>query len=185
MRWLAISFLILIQISFIYAVCKDGQIDINTAEKEELTELIYIGEVRADRIIESRPFSSLDELTKVNGIGEVILEKIKEQGLACVKNEDNKDENKNKEDVNQKDAEKNDTEYGYQLVGETIAEDNTTKPEIIKLSSKQEKSIKNENDIEKIDKSSYAIYGFFAFCILLGVLFLLRRKKYKNEFERI
>src|SRR3989344_2823183 len=153
MRWLAISFLILIQISFIYAVCKDGQIDINTAEKEELTELIYIGEVRADRIIESRPFSSLDELTKVNGIGEVILEKIKEQGLACVKNEDNKD-------------------------------DNTTKPEIIKLSSKQEKSIKNENDIEKIDKSSYAIYGFFAFCILLGVLFLLRRKKYKNEFER-
>ena len=85
MRWLAISFLILIQISFIYAVCKDGQIDINTAEKEELTELIYIGEVRADRIIESRPFSSLDELTKVNGIGEVILEKIKKQRLACVK----------------------------------------------------------------------------------------------------
>ncbi len=180
MRFVVFLIFILIQINFINAICSEGQIDINNADKEKLTELTYIGEVRAERIIESRPFSSLDELTKVNGIGEIILEKIKEQGLACVDREDNKDKNADKESES---VEKNNTEEGYQLVSEAIVEDNIQKPEIIKLSSKQEKSIKNENDIEKIDKSSYAIYGFFAFCILLGVLFLLRRKKYKNEFE--
>lgn len=184
MRWLIISFLILIQISFIYAVCEGGQIDINSADKEELTELIYIGKVRADRIIESRPFSSLDELTKVNGIGEVILEKIKEQGLACVENEEN-NAGKIKEDIRNnetKDISQLDNNY-QELENEKIVIDKNPQPEIIKLSFEQEKSIKNENDIEKIDKSSYAIYGFFAFCILLGVLFLLKKKEYKNEFE--
>lgn len=184
MRWLAISFLILIQINFIYAVCEGGQIDINSANKEELTELIYIGEVRADRIIESRPFSSLDELTKVNGIGEIILRKIKEQGLACVENEEN-NAGKTKEDIKNnetKDISQLDNNY-QELENEKIVIDKNPQPEIIKLSFKQEKSIKNENDIEKIDKSSYAIYGFLAFCILLGVLFLLKKKEYKNEFE--
>ena len=93
MRFVVFLIFILIQINFINAICSEGQIDINNADKEKLTELTYIGEVRAERIIESRPFSSLDELTKVNGIGEIILEKIKEQGLACVDREDNKDKN--------------------------------------------------------------------------------------------
>ena len=79
--FLAISF-IFVQISF--AECLPDQIDINQASKEQLEELTGIGPAYAQRIIEGRPFASLDDLTKVKGIGEVTLEKIKNQGRACV-----------------------------------------------------------------------------------------------------
>lgn len=59
-------------------------IDINTASSEELDEITGIGPVLAQRIIEARPFNSLDDLTKVKGIGEKTLQKIKDQGLARV-----------------------------------------------------------------------------------------------------
>ena len=57
-------------------------IDINTAPLEELEEIIGIGPALAQRIIEARPFNSLDDLIKVKGIGEITLQKIKDQGLA-------------------------------------------------------------------------------------------------------
>jgi competence ComEA-like helix-hairpin-helix protein len=60
-------------------------IDINSASLEELQKIYGVGPVIAKRIIEARPFSSLDDLIKVKGIGEKTLQKIKEQGLACVK----------------------------------------------------------------------------------------------------
>ena len=60
-------------------------IDINSAPKEELVKISGVGETIAQRIIEARPFSSLDDLLRVKGIGEKRLVKIKEQGLACVK----------------------------------------------------------------------------------------------------
>ena len=59
-------------------------IDINAASPQELQEIIGIGAVLAQRITEVRPFYSLDELLRVNGIGQVILENIKAQGLAWV-----------------------------------------------------------------------------------------------------
>jgi len=61
-----------------------SSIDINTAPLEELEEIIGIGPVLAQRIIEARPFGSLDDLIKVKGIGETTLQKIKDQGLAWV-----------------------------------------------------------------------------------------------------
>lgn len=61
-----------------------SSIDINTAPLEELEEIIGIGPVLAQRIIEARPFDSLDDLIKVKGIGETTLQKIKDQGLARV-----------------------------------------------------------------------------------------------------
>ncbi len=64
--------------------CLPGQININTAPEEELQKITGIGPVLAQRIIEARPFYSLDDLIKVSGIGEKTLQKIKEQGLACV-----------------------------------------------------------------------------------------------------
>ena len=62
-----------------------GCININTASFEELQLIVHIGPERAQQIIELRPFSSLDDLLRVDGIGPSRLQDIKEQGLACVK----------------------------------------------------------------------------------------------------
>lgn len=61
-----------------------GKIDINTASLQELDEIIWVGPVTAQRIIDARPFYSVDELIKVKGIGEKRLADIKAQGLAWV-----------------------------------------------------------------------------------------------------
>lgn len=68
-------------------VAKEGSnrcVDINGASTAELTELTGIGEALAEAIIDERPFETLDDLTRVSGIGEGKLAGLKEQGLACV-----------------------------------------------------------------------------------------------------
>ncbi len=56
-------------------------VNINTADKELLTQLPGIGPVTADTILKYRKdngqFKSIDELTKVKGIGEKTLVKLK------------------------------------------------------------------------------------------------------------
>ena len=60
-----------------------GQLNINTATAEELDELKGIGVKKAESIIAYRTehgdFSNIDDLTNVKGIGEKLLEKIKEE----------------------------------------------------------------------------------------------------------
>jgi competence protein ComEC len=64
--------------------CEPGQVDINSADAEELQRIIHIGPARAEDIIRLRPFSSVDDLTRVSGIGPARLADIEEQGIACV-----------------------------------------------------------------------------------------------------
>jgi DNA uptake protein ComE-like DNA-binding protein len=69
--------------------CLPGQININTASREELQLIRHIGADRADEIISlrsTRKFSSLDGLDAVSGIalGGTRLQQIKDEGLACV-----------------------------------------------------------------------------------------------------
>jgi len=77
-------FLIIFCLFLPFAAQGASLIDINTASSEELEKIIGIGPALAQRIIETRPFNSLDDLIKVKGIGEIILQKIKDQGLAWV-----------------------------------------------------------------------------------------------------
>jgi competence ComEA-like helix-hairpin-helix protein len=60
------------------------QIDLNKSSAQDLDRLTGIGPAMAQRIIEARPYSALEDLLKVKGIGEKTFAKIKEQGLACV-----------------------------------------------------------------------------------------------------
>jgi len=59
-------------------------VDINSASLEQLDTLTGIGPVYAQRIIDSRPFFSIDDLIRVSGIGKKTLAKIKKQGIAYV-----------------------------------------------------------------------------------------------------
>lgn len=58
-------------------------ININTATHEELQQIKHIGDKLAQEVITARPFQSLNELTKVKGIGDSRLLDIIEENLAC------------------------------------------------------------------------------------------------------
>ena len=175
--------LFLFLISCVYANCDDGQIDINSASAKELDELSGIGPAKAEAIIKSRPFDSLEDLLDVSGIGEATLEKIKEQDLACV---DEKDEKKKTEKEETKIEEKfvESVEKNAPLGVPQIAEGGGKKPiEAIRLNAQ---NIKSENDefIEEPKKSNYGIYLLGGFCVLLGILFGVKKlRKDKNEFR--
>ncbi|MCJ7661053.1 MAG: helix-hairpin-helix domain-containing protein, partial [Anaerolineales bacterium] len=51
-------------------------VDPNTADEETLAQIPGVGEEIAKRILNARPYASLDDLQRVNGIGPVFLENI-------------------------------------------------------------------------------------------------------------
>ena len=63
----------------------DGIVNINTAGKEELMTLKYVGEAIAKKIIEYReahPFAVPEDIMKVKGVGQKIYEANKER-ICC------------------------------------------------------------------------------------------------------
>lgn len=80
--------LIFVSLVFIFfstrSVFASDKVEINTATLQQLDEIIGVGPAIAQKIIDARPFSSIDDLIRVNGIGEKTLQKIKDQGLAYV-----------------------------------------------------------------------------------------------------
>ena len=83
MNNILISF-IFIFLFFSFFVFATEKIDINTASLQQLGELKWVGDKTAQKIIDARPFSSVDDLLRVSGIGSKKLQDIKTQGLACV-----------------------------------------------------------------------------------------------------
>ena len=60
-----------------------GRVNLNTATLQDLTSLPGIGDAKAQAILEDRsengPFSSIEDLTRVSGIGEKTFEKLKDR----------------------------------------------------------------------------------------------------------
>lgn len=190
---------------FVSSECTENQININTASKSELQEIINIGPAYSEQIINLRKeksFESLDDLERVSGIAENRLKQIKNQGLACVEKNNNEIKNiseKNNFLKNQEKEEKKapSSDYNYSL---SSSENNPRKnvknitESVIKLSpvhSKKEKS-KNPKVIKNPDsynfqqnKSRYANYGLGLVIVIVASSMLIkyRKNKYKNEFR--
>lgn len=64
--------------------CQPGQVDINSAAFDELQLIIHIGPDRAQQILNLRPFSSVDAMDRISGIGRARLADIKAEATACV-----------------------------------------------------------------------------------------------------
>jgi DNA uptake protein ComE-like DNA-binding protein len=64
------------------APAASGQIDLNSASRDDLMTLDGIGEVRADAIIRARPFKAKTELVERRLIPESLYEKIADKVMA-------------------------------------------------------------------------------------------------------
>jgi hypothetical protein len=173
--------LLVFSISFISSSCDSGQIDINTASKEDVMKIKGLGGegIIAQRVIDARPFNSIDDLIDVKGIGNVTLTKIKDDGLACVSGEseeaEEQEENSNKTNISDK-----------EIARETVINDKSnptvTGMQTIELNPKV---IKRDTDSQVLDKGNLALYALITFGVLLGLLFLVKnlKKGRKNEFR--
>jgi len=164
----------------VWAVCESGQVDVNSASLARLDELIGIGPVKAQAIIDYRGsewFGSVDDLIGVYGIGPATLEKIKSQGLACVNEEESgEEETASESEEPEQIPERLEQEEPLVVSPETQSKENP-ELEVITLSSSEPKDIKTENDDKILDKSNWAKYGFIGFCVLLAFLFILKKPK--------
>ena len=181
--------LLVISIPNIYASCEENQINIDTATATALDALKGIGPVKAEAIIGSRPFDNVDGLINVKGIGEITLNNIKEQGLACVDDETLEVVEEPTQEVVIEETPEEETKEDLvkdivPLTGKINVENEVPKTETIKLIKLgTPEDIKTEENTETSSINKYALYGFVIFCVLLASLFLFRKKKFENEFD--
>lgn len=170
---------LLLSLLFVSGKCNTGQININSASIEELDKIRWVGESTAKEIINSRPFSSLDELIEIKYITESRLSEIKTEALACVDEAEIKDLEKNETEEN---LEKQSVVVDLNDLNEISSINNKQnkeqeiKNEIIILSSSS-KDIKTENDSSNQNKNNFALYGLTIFCILLAFLFFFKNRR--------
>lgn len=166
--WLILAILVL-SLNQTLAYCKSDQINVNTASQSSLDKLTGIGEVKAQAIIDTRPYETLEDLINVYGIGPATLEKIKDQGLACIDSEEIKDGG----DKTIIEKELADKTKSYTLKKSDEDLENLAPQNIINLNSEEKiEEVVYESKSEKINKNLFFGFGIF----LIGVVYLLIRK---------
>jgi len=210
MNWkvaLLVSALIILRVTAVSAQCNSTQIDINSASLDEMMGIIHLGGkgIVAQKVINARPFRSLDGLTRVSGIGNKTLADIKQQGIACVSSGNESSQIRNNSSVpatpsdnkitttqpENKDpslltapANIPDTNSNEQPSGNSQSANTITNPQVINLNVNLKNKSSNSKDYSI--KANPAIYGLAGFSILLGLLFAakkFRTKRYKSEFD--
>lgn len=180
MNKIVLLFCIIFLVNNLSAQCSENQININSASAEELDKIVWVGNATANAIINSRPFSSVDDLLKVKGIGETKLADIKQENLACVGEEkkSSSKENSSKEITSELNILTTEEENSEEIIKKEIQTIDLTRNSV---ENNSQKDIKINNVKDGLNKK--AVYGLAGFCILLGVLFLIKNKKTKNEFR--
>ena len=166
--------------NLISAACEENQIDINTASLDELDEIYGVGKVKAQAIIDARPYKTVDDLTNAYGIGEKTLKNIKSQGIVCVEGYEEKEEIVDKKMVEKVEE--------INIIEESNFNEDLSFVEFepIELNSKDIKTNNDKDFQDKEDKQNQGIRIFIVFCVLLFLLFSIKiiknKFRYKNEF---
>ncbi|MEX0920965.1 MAG: hypothetical protein WDZ62_01750 [Candidatus Pacearchaeota archaeon] len=92
------------------------------------------------------------------------------------------DDIENESENSSAEVEENEDSRYFEPTGKITEETSKGDMESLKIISLNPKDIKSEeNSSER--KINYPVYGFVAFSILIGILFLIQKRKYKNEFR--
>lgn len=65
------------------SVSSGSCVNINSASEAEIQRIIHIGPARSQDLIQHRPYQSVDDLTKIHGIGPARIKDILTQDIAC------------------------------------------------------------------------------------------------------